>query len=214
MIRVLVADDHTIVRDGLRQLLADTPDLVVAGEAANGDELLARVQENDWNVLVLDISMPGRSGLDLIRQLKRERPGLPILVFSMHQEEQYAARALRAGASGYLTKEADGTLLVAVIRKVAQGSVYLSEKMTRLLLRELQPGSERPPHETLTDREFQIFRRIVAGGSVSVVADELSLSVKTVSTHKAHILQKMGMSSTAELVRYAVENGLVEKAPR
>jgi len=214
MIRVLVADDHTIIRDGLKQILADTEDLVVAGEAATAAEVLAKVRQEDWDVLVLDISMPGRSGLELVRQIKGEKPKLPVLVFSMHQEEQYAARALRAGACGYLTKEADGAKLVSVIRKVARGGVYLSEKMAKLLVLELQPGGDRAPHETLSDREFQIFRQIVGGRSVSAVAEDLCLSVKTVSTHKTRILQKMGMSSTAELVRYAVENGLIDEGPR
>lgn len=214
MIRVLVADDHTIIRDGLRQILADTPDLSVAGEAANGNEALEKIRSERWDVLVLDISMPGRNGLDLIRQIKSECPALPILVFSMHQEEQYAARALRAGASGYLTKEADSGLLVSVIRKVAQGGVYLSPRMAERMVRELHPGGERLPHETLSDREYQIFRELVSGRSVSDLADELCLSVKTISTHKKRILQKMRMTTTAELVRYAVENKLIENMPR
>lgn len=210
MIRVLLADDHAIIRDGVKQILADTPDLTVTGEAANGNEALARVREGGWDVLVLDISMPGRSGLELIRQIKSEQPKLPILIFSMHQEEQYAVRALRAGASGYLTKEADAAQLVAVIRKVAQGGVFLSNQMAELMARGLIPGHQEAPHDSLSEREFQVFRRLVAGGTVSEVAQALCLSVKTVSTHKARILEKMQMNSTAELVRYAIENKLLE----
>jgi len=213
MIKVLVADDHTIIRDGLRQILADTPDLVVAGEAANGNEVLEQVRDGDWDVLVLDVSMPGRSGLDLIKQIRKERPRLPILVFSMHQEEQYAARALRAGASGYLTKEADGTQLVEVIRKVANGGVFLSSHMAERMARELISGYEGAPHTALSDREYQVFRKIVAGTMISDIADELCLSVKTVSTHKTRILLKMQMSTTAELIRYAIENRLADELP-
>jgi DNA-binding NarL/FixJ family response regulator len=213
MIRVLVADDHTIIRDGLKQILADTPDLVVAGEAANGNEALEQVRDGTWDVLVLDVSMPGRSGLDLIKQIRKEKPRLPILVFSMHQEEQYAARALRAGASGYLTKEADGTQLVEVIRKVARGGVYVSSHMAEQMARGLITGNEGALHATLSDREYQIFRKIVAGRLISDIADELCLSVKTVSTHKTRILLKMQMNTTAELIRYAIENKLTDELP-
>jgi len=213
MIRVLVADDHTIIRDGLKQILADTPDLVVAGEAANGNEALEQVREGTWDVLVLDVSMPGRSGLDLIKQIRKEKPRLPILVFSMHQEEQYAARALRAGASGYLTKEADGTQLVEVIRKVAHGGVYVSSHMAEQIARGLITGKEGALHATLSDREYQIFRKIVAGRMISDIADELCLSVKTVSTHKTRILLKMQMNTTAELIRYAIEHNLTDVLP-
>jgi DNA-binding NarL/FixJ family response regulator len=213
MIRVLVADDHTIIRDGLKQILADTPDLVVAGEAANGNEALEQVRDGTWDVLVLDVSMPGRSGLDLIKQIRKEKPRLPILVFSMHQEEQYAARALRAGASGYLTKEADGTQLVEVIRKVAHGGVYVSSHMAEQIARGLITGKEGALHATLSDREYQIFRKIVAGRLISDIADELCLSVKTVSTHKTRILLKMQMNTTAELIRYAIENKLTDELP-
>ena len=213
MIRVLVADDHTIIRDGLKQILGDTPDLVVAGEAANGNEALEQVRDGTWDVLVLDVSMPGRSGLDLIKQIRKEKPRLPILVFSMHQEEQYAARALRAGASGYLTKEADGTQLVEVIRKVAHGGVYVSSHMAEQIARGLITGKEGALHATLSDREYQIFRKIVAGRMISDIADELCLSVKTVSTHKTRILLKMQMNTTAELIRYAIEHNLTDVLP-
>ena len=210
--RVLLADDHAIIRDGVRQILADTPDLVVAGEAANGIELMQRVRDGEWDVVVLDISMPGRSGLELIHMVRAEKPLLPILVFSMHHEEQYAMRALQAGAQGYLTKESDGELLVAAIRRVARGSVYISDKVAELMVRGIRPASEGLPHKLLSDREYQVFNLLVMGRGLSEIGVELSLSVKTISTHKTHILQKMNLANTSELIRYAVAHGLAEPA--
>lgn len=209
MIRVLLADDHRIVRDGLKQILAETQDLVVAGEAVDGHDVLRKVREQDWDVLVLDMSMPGRSGIELIKQLKAEKPKLPILVLSMYQEEQYALRALRAGASGYLTKDTDAAQLIAVIRKIASGGVYLSGAMAERMAMSLIPASDSLPHTALSDRELSVFEMLVSGKSVTEIAERLCLSVKTVSTHKTRILQKMNMSSTAELVRYAVKHGLI-----
>lgn len=210
--RVLLADDHAIIRDGLKQILADTDDLAVAGEAANGIELMQQVREHDWDVLVLDISMPGRSGLELIHMIKDEKPELPILVFSMHHEEQYAVRALQAGAQGYLTKESDGELLVAAIRRVARGGVHLSDKVAELMVRIIRPASETLPHNLLSDREYQVFNLLVAGRGLTEIGIELSLSVKTISTHKTHILQKMNLATTADLIRYAVAHGLADPA--
>lgn len=209
-IEILVADDHAIIRDGLKQIFEDTDDIVVAGEAATGHETLAKVRQQDWDVLLLDMSMPGRNGLDLIRQIKTEKPALPVLVLSMHSEEQYALRALRAGASGYLTKESDSELLAAVVRKVAGGGVYVSAELAEQMARERMPHAEHLPHTLLSEREYQVFLMIVAGQGLTEIADELSLSVKTVSTHKTHILQKMNMSNAAELVRYALAHGLAE----
>lgn len=211
MIRVFLADDHAIVRDGLKQILADTNDLVVAGEAADGNEVLSKMREQDWNILLLDISMPGKSGLELIKQIKSEKPALPILILSMHQEEQYALRALRAGASGYLTKESDAEHLISVIRKVARGGVFLSTGMAEQLARNLIPSTESPPHALLSDREYQIFRMIVSGKAISEIADQLSLSVKTVSTHKTRIMQKMRMTNQTELIRYAISHNLLDE---
>lgn len=211
MIKVLLADDHAIVRDGLKQILADTEDLAVAGEAADGHEVLKKLREQDWDIIVLDISMPGRSGLELIREIKNEKPGLPILILSMHQEEQYALRALRAGASGYLTKESDAEQLISVIRKVAKGGVFVSPAMAEHLARDIMPSTENPPHTLLSDREYQIFRLIVSGQSISEIADKLSLSVKTVSTHKSRIMQKMNMTNQTELIRYAIKHGLLDE---
>ncbi|MFZ4536485.1 response regulator [Propionivibrio sp.] len=210
--RVLLADDHAIIRDGLKQILADTDDLVVAGEAANGLELMQLVREKDWDVLVLDISMPGRSGLELIHMIKDEKPQLPILVLSMHHEEQYAVRALQAGAQGYLTKESDGELLVAAIRRVASGGVYISDKVAEMMVRGIRPAHETLPHTLLSDREFQVFNMLVKGLGLTEIGAELSLSVKTISTHKTHTLHKMNLANSAELIRYAVAHGLADPA--
>lgn len=210
-IRVLLADDHAIIRDGLKQILADTDDLVVAGEAANGLEVMQKVREQDWGVLVLDISMPGRSGLELIHMIKDEKPELPILVLSMHHEEQYAVRALQAGALGYLTKESDGELLVAAIRRVANGGVHVSNKVAELMVRGIRPTAELLPHNLLSDREYQVFNMLVAGMGLTEIGAELSLSVKTISTHKTHILRKMSLANSAELVRYAITHKLTSQ---
>jgi DNA-binding NarL/FixJ family response regulator len=212
-LNVLLADDHAIIRDGLKQILADTDDLVVAGEAANGLDVMQKVRERDWDVLVLDISMPGRNGLELIRLAKEERPELPILVLSMHQEEQYAVRALKAGAQGYITKESDSELLVAAIRRVAKGGVHISDKVAELMVRGIRPTDRPQPHNLLSDREYQVFNMLVMGRSLTEIGAELSLSVKTISTHKTHILHKMNLSSAAELIRYAVAHNLADPAP-
>jgi two-component system invasion response regulator UvrY len=211
-LKVLLADDHAIIRDGLKQILADTDDLVVAGEAANGLELMQQVRDRDWDVLVLDISMPGRNGLELIHMIKNEKPELPILIFSMHHEEQYAVRALQAGALGYLTKESDGELLVAAIRRVAEGGVYISDKVAELMVRGIRTTSVAQPHNLLSDREYQVFNLLVLGRGLTEIGVELSLSVKTISTHKTHILQKMNLANTADLIRYAIAHGLTARS--
>ncbi|MGA7986160.1 MAG: response regulator transcription factor [Burkholderiales bacterium] len=212
-IEVLVADDHAIIRDGLRKILADTDDLVVAGEATNGNAAIEKVRERDWDLVVLDLTMPGRNGLDLIRQIKAERPKLPILVFSMHQEEQYAVRAMRSGASGYLSKQSDGDLLIPAMRKVAGGGLFVTPKVSELLARDVTRPSDAPPHTLLSNREFEIFTSIVRGMTLTDIAQALSLSIKTVSTHKTHILEKMNASSSVDLVRYALEHGLLDTPP-
>jgi len=208
--KVLLADDHAIIRDGLKQILADTDDLEVAGEAGNGVEVLNQVRQRKWDVLVLDISMPGRNGLDLIHLVKSEQPDLPILILSMHHEEQYAVRALHAGASGYLTKESDAELLVSAIRRVAAGGVHISDKVAGLMVRGMRPSADIPPHTLLSEREFQIFTMLVSGAGLTEIGAELSLSVKTISTHKTHILHKMNMDNVAELIRYAIAHDLVD----
>ncbi len=211
-IEALIADDHAIIRDGLRKLLADTPDLRVSGEAADGNALLDLIRQRHWDILLLDLSMPGRNGLELIRLVHTEQPKLPILIFSMHPEEQYAVRAIRAGASGYLTKGSSTDQILPVIRKVAGGAMFISPKVAELLATDFIRGPDDVPHTRLTDREFEIFSRIVHGCSPAEIAAELSLSAKTVSSHKSHILEKMGLSTQIDLLRYAIVHGLLDTA--
>jgi DNA-binding NarL/FixJ family response regulator len=210
MTRILIADDHAIVRDGLRRILVGAPGLDVAGEAVDGDEVMARVREGGFDLLLLDMSMPGKSGIELIKWVKLTRAELTVLVLSMHQEEQYAVRAIRAGASGYVTKESASSLLVAAIRKVADGGLYISPGVAEQLALSLRPQASELPHQTLSDREYEVFGLLVHGGTVSDIATRLHLSSKTVSTHKARILEKMAMDSVADLVRYAVARGLFD----
>ena len=205
MIRVLLADDHAIMRDGLKRILAATSDIQVAGEAADGDQALALVRANEYDVAMLDLSMPGLSGIDLIKRLKAEKPKLRLLVLSMHGEHQYAARALKAGASGYLTKDSAAALLVGAIGKLAAGGVHISEATAASLV-----SSEKEPHQALSDREFEVMQLLATGLSPTEIGDRLHLSVKTVSTHKARILEKLNLGSTAELVRYALEHKLLQ----
>lgn len=208
MTRVFLADDHSIIRDGLKQILAETEDLTVVGEAANGIELLSRLQNLACDVLVLDISMPGKSGLELIKLVHRDHPHLPILILSMHHEDQYALRAFRAGAAGYITKESDAELLVAAIRKVAAGGIQVSPHVAELMARQIGTDSNALPHTLLSNREYQVFEMLVAGQGLTEIGVALSLSVKTVSTHKTRIMQKMELATTSELVRYAIAHGL------
>lgn len=210
MIRILLADDHAIVRAGLRELLTATGDITVAAEATNGSEVLAAVRAGAFDVAVLDMSMPGRSGIELIKLVKTEQPRVRVLVLSMHSEEQYAVRALKAGASGYLTKETAADELVAAIRRIAAGGAYVTPETAERLVLENGPD-QAEPHTLLSDREYQVFRMICLGRSITQIADELSLSVKTVSTHKTRILQKMRVESAAELVRYAVKHRLIDE---
>ncbi len=213
MIKVLVADDHTIVREGLKQILARSGDLVVAGEAANGNDVLRMVREQDWDVLVTDMSMPGRNGLELIKLVKAARPNLPVLVLSMYGEEQFAVRAIRAGASGYLNKESASDQLVVAIRRIAGGGVHVSPVVAEALLRNVRDGERRLPHEQLSDRELKVLQMIAGGQSVNDIAAKLNLSPKTVSTHKARLLEKMHMTNQAELIRYALEHRLADAPP-
>lgn len=211
MIKVLIADDHAILRAGLKHILSETPDIVVAGEASNGHETLAKAQAEHWDVLLLDMTMPGRSGIELIKQLKQLVPKLPILILSMHKEDVYAVRALKAGASGYLCKDNAEEQLVTALRKVAAGGLYITPAVAEKLALDMLQGDDTgaPPHTRLSDREYQIFQALVAGESVSEIAEKLNLSVKTVSTHKMHILEKMRCQNIAELVRYAIQQGLL-----
>ena len=206
MIRILLADDHEIVRDGLKRILAAAGDLQVAGEASSGDQALALVRANDYDVAMLDMSMPGLSRIDLIKRLKAEKPALKLLILSMHGEHQYAARALKAGASGYLTKDSAADQLLGALRKIAAGGVHISDAAASALVAAPAQSS----HEGLSDREFEVMRLLVEGLGPSEIGERLHLSVKTVSTHKTRILEKLGVGSTAELVRYALENKLVD----
>lgn len=210
MIRIMLADDHGIVRTGLKQVISDAPEFSVCAEARDGDEVLALVRQSPPDLLLLDMSMPGRSGIDLIKQLKSEYPKLPILVLSMHKEEQYAVRAIKSGAAGYLTKEHAAEQLIAALRKVAGGGIFISPSVAERLALEYGARHNELPHTTLSDREYQIFQMIVAGTTITAISERLFLSVKTVSTHKSRILQKMGMGSTAELIHYAIEHQLLD----
>lgn len=210
MIKILVVDDHTIVREGLKKILVDTPDIVVADEASNGEEVTKKVWNNDYDLVLLDISLPGRNGLDVLKQLKCTNPEVPILILSMHPEEQYAVRSLRAGASGYLTKQSAPDELIDAIRKVAQGRKYITPSLAEKLAFELAVDARKLPHETLSDREYQVMCMIGSGKTVKEIAEELTLSVRTISTHRAHILNKMKMKNNAQLTYYAIKNALVD----
>jgi len=210
MIRILIADDHTIVREGLKQIISETPDMTVADEAIDGHEVLNKALKNDYDVVVLDITMPGINGLDVLKQIKAQKPKLPILVLSVHPEEQYAVRVLRAGASGYLTKESAPDELITAIRKVSVGKKYVSPSLAEKLAFDLEIDHEKPLHETLSDREYQVMCMITSGRTVKDIAEELFLSEKTISTYRARILEKMKMKSNIELTHYAIKHGLVE----
>ena len=210
MVRIVVCDDHAIVREGLKQILSGQPDFEVVAEAADGHEAMKRVRELEFDVLLLDMSMPGKSGVELIKQVHGEKPKLRILILSMHEEEQYAVRALKAGAAGYLTKESASDLLVAAIRKVAAGGAYITPAVAEQFALGAMADANGPRHATLSDREYQVFELLVGGKSITDIADHLNLSVKTVSTHKAHIMQKMNMTNHSELMRYAIKNRLVD----
>jgi DNA-binding NarL/FixJ family response regulator len=211
MIKILIADDHAILRAGLKHLLSEYPDIVVAGEASNGHEALAKVQEESWSAMVLDMTMPGKSGIELIKQLKLIAPKLPILILSMHKEDVYAVRALKAGAAGYLCKDNAEDQLVPALRKVAAGGLYITPEVAEKLAAGMLYGGpqDTPPHTRLSDREYQIFQLIAGGKSVTDIAQLLNLSVKTVSTHKTHVLEKMNCASVADLVRYAIQHELL-----
>ncbi|MCC6608638.1 MAG: response regulator transcription factor [Burkholderiales bacterium] len=208
--RVLIADDHAIVREGLRRILAADPAFAVAGEAKDGHEVMAAVRAGGFDVLLLDLSMPGRSGIDLLRQVKAERPELRVLVLSMHAEDQYAVRSIRAGASGYLTKDTATTQLVAALKKIAAGGLFITNAVAESLALGLQTSREEAPHKRLSDREYEVFLLLAGGASVTGIAARLHLSVKTVSTHKTRILEKMALGSLADLVRYAVAHKLLD----
>lgn len=210
MRRVLIIDDHEIVRDGLKKILNEQPDDITFGEAGTPPEALRLAAEQDWDVVVLDLSLGGRSGLEVLKELKQIRPRLPVLILSMHSEEQYARRAFKAGAAGYITKDSPREELVKAINKVAEGGRYVSHTLAEELVIDLERGSDRPPHETLSDRELEVMCLIASGKTVGEIAVLLSLSDKTISTYRARILEKMRMKTNAQLTHYSIQNKLVD----
>lgn len=210
MIRIVIADDHSIVREGLKRIVSSIDGMEVTGEAGNGTEVMQRVRELVFDVLVLDLSMPGRSGMELIKLIRNEKPQVRILVLSMHQELQYAVRAIKNGANGYLTKESAPGQLEQAIRKVASGGAFISAEVAEQLALGAMPGSQVVPHESLSNREFEVLQLLVADVSMTEIATRLNLSVKTVSTHKTNLMQKMGLQNQNELIRYALKHGLTE----
>jgi two-component system invasion response regulator UvrY len=210
MINMLIADDHAIIREGVKQIIADAHDIVVADEASNGGEALSQALKKNYDVVILDITMPDSSGLDVLKELKSIKPNLKVLILSMHPEEQYAIRALRAGASGYLTKDSMPGELIAAIRRVALDRKYVSSSLAEKLASELETGAKHPIHQALSDREYEVMLMIASGKRIIGIANELHLSVKTVSTYKSRILQKLSMNNDADLVRYSLENNLLD----
>ncbi len=207
-IKILIADDHPLFRQGLKNTFADTPDIEVVSEVTNSNDVLAQVRENELSLVLLDISMPGKGGLEVLKQLKTEFPKIPVLILSVYPENQYAVRFIKAGASGYLTKESSIDILLEAVRKVAQGGNYASADITEKLAFDFL-NTDKPPHELLSDREYQVFSMIATGKSLTEIGKELSLSVKTISTHRTRILDKMKMKKNAELIHYAIQHELL-----
>ena len=209
MIKIIIADDHPIVRAGMKQIISEASDLMVADEASDGHKLLSKIRAENFDVVILDITMPHMDGLDVLKQLKIEKPKLPVIVLSIHPEDQYALRVLKAGASGYVTKTSAPDELINAIRKVFRGGKYISPTIAEKLAFQLDADFKEMPHETLSDREYQVLCMLASGKTVTEIADELALSVKTISTYRARILEKMDMKNNAELIHYAVQNKLV-----
>ncbi len=210
MIKILIADDHAVVRRGLKQIVSETPDIVVAGEASTGYEVLDQVRSNDYDAVILDISMPGGDGLNILKQIRREKQKMPILVLSVHPEDQYATRALRAGAAGYLTKESAPDELITAIRRISGGRKYVSSLLAEKLASLIAVDSEKKLHEELSDREYQVLCMVASGKRMKDIASELCLSIKTIGTYRSRILEKMRMKNNAELTHYAIKHGLTE----
>ena len=209
MIRILIADDHPLFREGLRHILAGCPDFHVADEASNGQEVFEKVWNNEYDLVLLDIAMPGTPGLEVLKRLKIEKPKLPVLVLSMYPEEQYAVRVIKAGASGYLTKESASEELMTAIRRITGGRKYITSSIAERLADDLEPPAEKPLHDTLSDRELEVFRMMAAGKTTTQIAEELCLSVKTISTYRSRILEKMNMKTNAGLIHYAIKHNIV-----
>jgi DNA-binding NarL/FixJ family response regulator len=209
IIKVLITDDHAVVRKGLKQIIEETPGMLAADEAASGNEALEKIRKNAYDVVLLDIAMPGKSGLDTLKELKLEKPNLPVLILTIYPEEQYALRVLKAGAAGYLTKESAPAELVTAIRKVSEGGRYVSPSLAEKLAFNIGADTDAELHERLSDREYQVMCMIASGKTVSEIADDMSLSVKTISTYRTRILEKMEMKNNAELTHYAIKKELV-----
>ncbi len=209
MIKIIIADDHAIVREGLKQVLADAPDIAVTGESSEGQDLIEKLRKGKYDVVLLDVSMPGRNGIDILKQVRLEHPRLPVLMLSMHPENQYALRAMKAGASGYLTKETAPEELVKAIRKISSGGKYITSTLAEQMASMLGNEISDIPHKKLSDQEYEVFRLIASGKQVSQIAGEMFISVKTVSTYRSRILAKMNMANNAELMRYAIKNNLI-----
>lgn len=208
MIRILIADDHFIVREGLKQIVSEMSDMLVLDEARDGQEALKKALANDFEIVILDISMPLKSGLDVLKELKEKKPSTNVLVLSVHPEEHYAVRVLKAGASGYLTKESAPDELVMAIRKISQGRKYITVSLAEKLAGEIEKPADAPLHSVLLEREFRVLGMIASGRSIKEISEELFLSIKTVSTYRSRILKKMGFRNNSELIRYCIENGL------
>lgn len=210
MIKILIADDHAVVRRGLKQIVSETPDIIVTGEASTGYEVLDKVRGNDYDAVILDISMPGGDGLNILKQIKKEKPKIPILLLSVHPEDQYAVRALKAGAAGYLTKDSATGELISAIRRVSCGRKYVSSQLAEKLALDLETDRGKQLHEKLSDREYQVLCMMSSGKMAKEIATDLCLSVKTISTYRSRILEKMRMKNNAELTHYAIKHGLIE----
>ena len=210
MLRILIADDHAILRRGLTEILMRDLDGVACGEAENAEQAISQVEHHNWDLVILDVSMPGRSGIDVLADLKLLQPKLPVLILSMHSEQQYGRRLLKAGASGYMNKDSAPEELIRAIHKVLAGGRYVSPALAERLVLDLNEDAARPPHESLSDREFEVLLLMATGRTVSQIAEELHLSLTTISTYRARILEKMNMNTSAELIHYAVRNDLVE----
>lgn len=210
MIKIIIADDHAIVRQGLKQIVDDTPDMKVIDEASDCQEALDKVLKGNFDVVILDITMPGRGGVDTLKEIKAFKPDLPVLMLSVHPEEQYAMRVLKAGAAGYINKDSAPNELIEAIRKVASGRKYVSMSLAEKLAFSLEQDTDKPIHEILSDREFEVMCKIALGHTVSEIAEELNLSIKTISTYRTRILEKMNFKSNAEITRYAIKNHLVD----
>ena len=208
--KILIADDHAVVREGLKQILSESSEMVVTAEASTGPEVFEKIGKDDFDLIVLDIAMPGRGGLDILKEIKNKKPRLPVLILSMYPEDQYAVRVLKAGASGYMTKESAPAELINAIKQISKGKKYVSPSLAEKLALDLEITTGRPPHESLSDREYQVMCMIASGKTLKEIAEKLSLSIKTISTYRSRILEKMNMKSNAELTHHAIKNRLVD----